>query len=775
MRKRSVRAAALLMALSLLAGCTIAGGPGGGEDMNPDIRISFDESGSQVLDAVSQKQYFVNYVFEDAKYKESEPAKRVRGVSGNALSFDGYSTWIAADGITENVKGLTVSIWVAPRAYATRTDGKLTGILSSMGAAGGFNLGMYNYGTWCFEAITNRGSCKLWSEEEIIDLYKWNYLTAVFDGETGQMRLYKNGRQVASCETSATEIKASDCGLRIGRAQDDAAVEDVFAANMFGGLMDELEIYTGVLTDTQIREKYQRYGDTASLAVAEQLWLDYEILSDDRYAPQYHLRVSQNWQNETYGFFYYNGYYHAFCQQNVLGPYYTDGQRWGHFVSTDLVHWEEVTPALLPEDNGIDNNHVFSGCAALMPGGEPKLFYTGVNYSQSYLNLIATATPEDLSDPKLTDWNKTGNVVIDQGELSTPDSFRDPFIYQEDGTYFMLIGGTNREAGGGAVYCFRAADDTLENWEYVSMLYSGDSRKYSFLGSCYELPNLFRLTNKSGTVTRYMLMFSPIGNINGVYYLLGDFDAKTGTFTPDQEEPRRYDVGPVSQVLCPSGFYDTNTGRNLLITMSRTGMEAQERYDSGWSTVMTLIKEVSLSDSGELIVMPIEEYNSLNKECLLNLENAAISVKEANALLENISGDMLRIEVTLNPGSDREVGLFVKYDAAGAEAVKILYNTENSRFQIDASKSSLDMRNNGAGGGTVELDGEEIQLTVFVDRAMVEAYLNGKNQVTAFGYNTSSDADGLKIFSSGNTAVIKSLRVYALGSSTGYDVPAFWG
>lgn len=775
MRKRSVRAAALMMALSLLAGCTIAGGPGGGEDMNPDIRISFDESGSQVLDAVSQKQYFVNYVFEDAKYKESEPAKRVRGVSGNALSFDGYSTWIAADGITENVKGLTVSIWVAPRAYATRTDGKLTGILSSMGAAGGFNLGMYNYGTWCFEAITNRGSCKLWSEEEIIDLYKWNYLTAVFDGETGQMRLYKNGRQVASCETSATEIKASDCGLLIGRAQDDAAVEDVFAANMFGGLMDELEIYTGVLTDTQIREKYQRYGDTASLTVAEQLWLDYEILSDDRYAPQYHLRVSQNWQNETYGFFYYNGYYHAFCQQNVLGPYYTDGQRWGHFVSTDLVHWEEVTPALLPEDNGIDNNHVFSGCAALMPRGEPKLFYTGVNYSQTYLNLIATATPEDLSDPKLTDWNKTGNVVIDQGELSTPDSFRDPFIYQEDGTYFMLIGGTNRETGGGAVYCFRAADDTLENWEYVSMLYSGDSRKYSFLGSCYELPNLFRLTNKSGTVTRYMLMFSPIGNINGVYYLLGDFDAKTGTFTPDQEEPRRYDVGPVSQVLCPSGFYDTNTGRNLLITMSRTGMEAQERYDSGWSTVMTLIKEVSLSDSGELIVMPIEEYNSLNKECLLNLENAAISVKEANALLENISGDMLRIEVTLNPGSDREVGLFVKYDAAGAEAVKILYNTENSRFQIDASKSSLDMRNNGAGGGTVELDGEEIQLTVFVDRAMVEAYLNGKNQVTAFGYNTSSDADGLKIFSSGNTAVIKSLRVYALGSSTGYDVPAFWG
>jgi len=57
---------------------------------------------------------------------------------------------------------------------------------------------------------------------------------------------------------------------------------------------------------------------------------------------------------------------------------------------------------------------------------------------------------------------------------------------------------------------------------------------------------------------------------------------------------------------------------------------------------------------------------------------------------------------------------------------------------------------------------------------MVEAYLNGKNQVTAFGYNTSSTADGLKLYSSGSNAVIKSLVVYELESSTGYDVPAFW-
>lgn len=774
MKIRLAMALSWLLMLSILAGC--AEGTGsvteGGNEMKQAMYISFDESGSQVTDILSQKSYPVSYVYENAKYKESESAKRATGVSGMALSFDGYSTFVEAEAVGEDTQALTVSLWVAPRAYATRTDGKLTGLVSSMGIAGGFDLGMYNYGTWCFEAITNKGTCKLWSEEAVIDLYRWNYLTAVFDGRAGQMRLYKNGQQVASCDISADTLKAGDSGMLIGKSLDAAMVEDVFTANMFGGLMDELEICQHVLSDEEILEKYQRFSD-AELDLA-QLWLDAEILADDRYAPQYHLRVSQNWQNETYGFFYYNGYYHAFCQQNVLGPYYTDGQRWGHFVSTDLVHWEELTPALVPEDNGIDRNHVFSGCAILMPNGEPKLFYTGVDYSQTYLNQIATATAADLTDPKLTNWNKTGNVVVEQGDLSTTNNFRDPFIYVENGEYFMLIGGTNKQTGGGAIYCFKATDDTLENWQYLSMLYSGDSLKYAFLGNCYELPNLFRLESRDGKQTKYLLMFSPIGNINGVYYLLGDFDARTGTFIPEQEEPQRYDVGPKSQVLCPAGFYDTNTGRNLLITMSRTGMDAQERYDSGWATVMTLVKEMYLSDDGALVIEPIAEYDSLNKVCLLQREDVSLTVKEANGLLKDISGDQLRIELTIDPGTDSKVGIYVKQDSASGERVDIYYDLAGQELGIDTSKSSLDMRNNGAGSGVVELEGETIQLTVFVDRAMVEAYLNGKNQVTAFGYNSSADAEKLKLYSDGGSATVTRLVVYELGSSTGYDVPAFW-
>lgn len=771
--KRVVGAIVLLLTgATLLTGC-VPKQPTGEDDLKVTMYFSFDEEGGSISETVGNKSYPINYVFENAEYKQDESAKRVNGVSGKALSFDGYSTYIEAQSPTEDVQALTVSLWVAPRAYATRTDGKLTGLVSSLTATGGFDLGMYNYGSFCFEAVTNKGSYKLWSNEQVIDLYHWNYITAVFDGAGKEMRLYKNGEKVASCTVSADTILAGDGTMRIGALKNAASVDSVFTANRYAGLMDELRIYTQAMTDEQVREAYSAYADLPTADIIEDVWLDAEILADDRYAPQYHLRVSQNWSNETYGFFYYNGYYHAFCQQNALGPYYTDGQRWGHFVSTDLVHWEELTPALIPEDNGIDNNSCFSGCAILMPNGQPKLFYTGVNYGQEYLNLISTATADDLTDPKLVNWNKSEKVIVSQGNLSTKDNFRDPFVYEENGTYFMLIGGTNAQTGGGAIYCYRATDDTLENWEYLGISYSGDSAKYAFLGNCYELPNLFRLTNRSGTISKYMLMFSPIGNVNGVYYLLGDFDTTTGAFIPDAQQPQRYDVGPTSQVLCPSGFYDTNTGRNLLITMSRTGLDAQERYDSGWATVMTLIKEIYLSDSGEVCFAPIEEYETLNRSTLIQTREK-LTVEQANEILADVHGDMLRIELTIDPGEDEQVGAWVKYDADGAELVKVLYNTKTEYLSIDTSKSSLDMRNNGAGGGTVTLDGDRVRLTIFVDRAMVEAYLNEKNQVTAFGYNTAATANGIRLYSSGKTAVIEEMTVYELGSSGEYDVPAFW-
>lgn len=764
----------LVMVLALSAACTPQ------EDMGKDKYISkadyyfsFDDEGV-ITESVHDRRYAVNYVFADAKYASDKSVPSAKGVRGKSMLFDGYSTYsdTAVVGFDDM---LTVSVWVAPRVYDTRFDRKLLGIVSCLDENGGFELGMYNYGSWSFRVKTNKGTFQIWSEEQIVDLYRWNYLTAVFDGSQRKMYLYKNGQQVAQSNVLGDKLLASRSKLRIGAIVEAGTKNDVFTTNVFSGLIDELEIYSSALSDKTISDTYGELSKDLTLDVYKDLWLKSDILADDRYAPQYHMRTSQNWQNETYGFFYYNGLYHAFCQQNALAPYYTDGQRWGHFVSVDLVHWEELVPALIPENNAIDCSMVFSGGATLDKHGDPVLFYTGVNYSDpTHVNMITSARPADKSDMYLTEWNKSGKIEVEQGSLSNRSNFRDPFIYVEDGVYYMLIGATENSTENGAIYCYKCTDDALSDWKYVGLTYSGDKSTYPYLGNCYELPNLFKLTNADKTITKYMLMFSPInGTNNGVYYLLGSFDKATGKFVPDRDEPYRYDLGPVSQVLCPSGFYDAHTGRNLLITMSRTGMDSQEMHDSGWCTVMTLIKEISLDDNGMPIFRPIEEYDSLEKDVLLDV-TGAYGTSQINALASSVKGDMLKIEVEARLDDDARLDIYVKYDADGAERVDVSFDKSTSMLHIDTSKSSIAMRNNGSGGGRVEVSGDIVKFTVYVDRAMVEAYLNDKNQVTAFGYNSSQSADGLMFYSNKSTTQIVSLKVYSLSSSHGNDVDAYW-
>lgn len=48
---------------------------------------------------------------------------------------------------------------------------------------------------------------------------------------------------------------------------------------------------------------------------------------------------------------------------------------WGHIVSSDLVHWQRLPPALVP-DTDYDDDGCFSGSATLV-NGTPMLFYTG--------------------------------------------------------------------------------------------------------------------------------------------------------------------------------------------------------------------------------------------------------------------------------------------------------------------------------------------------------------------------------------------------------------
>ncbi len=79
-------------------------------------------------------------------------------------------------------------------------------------------------------------------------------------------------------------------------------------------------------------------------------------LYTETYRPQFHFSPKEKWLNDPNGMVYFEGEYHLFFQYHphgtTWGPMY-----WGHAVSHDLLHWEELPIALYPDEHGA----IFSG------------------------------------------------------------------------------------------------------------------------------------------------------------------------------------------------------------------------------------------------------------------------------------------------------------------------------------------------------------------------------------------------------------------------------
>ncbi len=94
----------------------------------------------------------------------------------------------------------------------------------------------------------------------------------------------------------------------------------------------------------------------------------------DSHYPQWHPAPVTGLMNDPNGFIWFAGRYHLFYQWNPLDCDHRY-KCWGHWSSSDLVHWQHEPMALMPDEE-YDRNGCYSG-SAVDNNGVLTLCYTG--------------------------------------------------------------------------------------------------------------------------------------------------------------------------------------------------------------------------------------------------------------------------------------------------------------------------------------------------------------------------------------------------------------
>ncbi|MDZ5712819.1 GH32 C-terminal domain-containing protein [Jeotgalibacillus haloalkalitolerans] len=697
------------------------------------------------------------------------------GIDHGALLFDGYSNWMERP--PENVQvpegSFSIEAWVAPRAYEWGDEGKTSAIINQHDREQqkGFIVGMGRHGYVTFQLALNGEWHELWSPAgKVLPKDQWSHIVAQFDQKAGRVQILINGKVVAEKEVSADMqlTPAENIPLQVGKHNQATAVSEVFQANMFNGLMDNVSIYGRAFSEEEILQQVNEVKNQYNGELpAPETSYDRTVYRGDRYRPNYHFTAPQHWMNEPHAPIYYNGEYHLFYQFNPAGPFWHQ-IHWGHATSEDMIHWEDRPVALSPTEGTVARDGVWSGSAAYDENGVPALFYTAGHDEMIPNQMTGIARPGNPDHAKLDEWNMNADAVTVQEEnLTTPEGkvlfgqFRDPYVWKEGDKWFQLVGSGVEEAGGTALL-YSSTD--MENWNYEKPFLIGDSMEFPKTGDVWELPFLVPIKNTKTGEEKHVFMISPYYMESSPYaarftfYWIGSWDAETMTFTPDHQEPREFDYG--EHFTGAQGFVD-HEGRSLVTSILQDRRSEQDKYESGWAHGAGMPIELFLNEKQDLGISPIEEVASLRQKELVSIENA--TMKEANEALQHVQSDQLEIELELDVSDTKHAGLKVLVSPGNEEETFLFYNNEDGSFNIDRGRSSHNPDiEKGVQGGPVELNGDTLSLRVFVDKSIIEAYANNEKSISSRVFPELEESKGIEIYGIEGAPKVNKLSVWQM-------------
>jgi sucrose-6-phosphate hydrolase SacC (GH32 family) len=405
-----------------------------------------------------------------------------------------------------------------------------------------------------------------------------------------------------------------------------------------------------------------------------------DSLYHEQNRPQLHFSSQRGWNNDPNGLVWQDGEYHLFYQHN---PYEREWENmhWGHAVSTDLLRWKELLPALSPDTLGT----MFSGSAVID-------HQNTAGFGDGALVALYTAAGKRMTQNLAYSLDKGRSFTKYSGNpLLGPD--RDPKVFwYAPGKHWVMV---------------------LYNENYIAIYNSTDLKSWTYksrVKGFYECPELFELSVEGDSGQRKWVIYAASGT-----YMIGRFDG--AVFTP---EKGKYHYHTGVQYAAQT-YNNTPDGRRIQIGWGRVDAPGMP-----FNQLMLFPQVLTLRSTSEglrLFCNPIPEISKLHKR---HHDLSGLSVSATNERLKSINTGL--IHAVMDVEIDRGLGLEIFY-----QGNPILYYDGNfTKF-------------NGFPYESDRPGGFRFRIEMILDRTSVEGYVDGGRLFIAEALRPAKNANGLEI------------------------------
>ncbi len=514
----------------------------------------------------------------------------------------------------------------------------------------------------------------------------------------------------------------------------------------------------------------------------------FDTTNTDYYRPSYHFTPLYGWMNDPNGMVYKDGEYHLYFQYNPYGSKWGN-MHWGHAVSKDLVHWENLDPAIARDPVG----HIFSGSSVVdkkNTAGFGKdaiiAIYTNNSVNHNEMQCIAYS-----NDNGRTFTKYEGNPVL------TPfdglKDFRDPkvFWYEKGKCWYMIVSADKETR-------FYKSKN-LKKWTYVSAFGKGLGQQ-----PCqYECPDFFQLpVNGDKKKMKWVMTM----NINpgcwfggsATEYFVGDFDGKNFT-CPDAHDVKWLDWGKDHYATVTF----SNTGDRVLgITWMSNWQYAnltpfkQNRGANGLPRELKLYEKNGKYYISEDVA---PEVYALRKDTKDLADASVADAKDLKGVAANMEG-AFEIEADVTPDANGIAGIEISNNKR--ERTMIYFDMKQGKVVMDRTESgltdfgkqsvphdielawdkqlaaegkeparitnSINYKNDFALATWAPLslceDGKKTyHVDIFVDKSSVELFVDGGRIAMTNLVFPVAPYENVKLYTQGGKAEFKNLKVHRLG------------